>query len=116
MESISRISSLLESGMKPPFSRTIQIVERVLTYTTARELTLDAAQSARSSRSSIKTLSPVHIKKLLDSRNDREVLEGLRRVISVRLLFSFGDMCYVETLSSKIPTTTALSEEEPWLI
>ncbi|TVY34342.1 AP-3 complex subunit beta [Lachnellula subtilissima] len=62
MESVSKISSLLES---------------------ARELTLDAAQSARSSRSSLKTMSTAQIKKLLDSRNDREVLEGLRRVISV---------------------------------
>ncbi|KAL2066362.1 hypothetical protein VTL71DRAFT_2433 [Oculimacula yallundae] len=63
MESISRISSLLES---------------------ARELTLDAAQSARSSRSSnVKTLPAAQIKKLLDSRNEREVLEGLRKVISM---------------------------------
>jgi hypothetical protein len=52
----------------------------------ARELTLDAAQSARSSRSTTKTLPAAHIKKLLDSRNDREVLDGLRRVIGVRLL------------------------------
>ncbi|PVH83565.1 ARM repeat-containing protein [Cadophora sp. DSE1049] len=62
MESISRISSLLES---------------------ARELTLDAAQSARSSRSAVKTLPAAQIKKLLDSRNEREVLEGLRKVISM---------------------------------
>ncbi|TVY55231.1 AP-3 complex subunit beta-1, partial [Lachnellula suecica] len=55
----------------------------MLTSSTARELTLDAAQSARSSRSSLKTLSTAQIKKLLDSRNDREVLEGLRRVISM---------------------------------
>ncbi|KAA8570889.1 hypothetical protein EYC84_000278 [Monilinia fructicola] len=64
MESISRISSLLES---------------------ARELTLDAAQSARNSRGAgaLKTLPPQQIKKLLDSRHDREVLEGLRKVISM---------------------------------
>ncbi|KAH9218095.1 adaptin N terminal region-domain-containing protein [Leptodontidium sp. 2 PMI_412] len=62
MESISRISSLLES---------------------ARELTLDAAQSARSSRSAVKTLPAAQIKKLLDSRNEREVLDGLRKVISM---------------------------------
>lgn len=51
----------------------------------ARELTLDAAQSARSASSRItaKTLPVAHIKKLLDSRNDREVLDGLRRVIGV---------------------------------
>ncbi|KAH8596086.1 adaptin N terminal region-domain-containing protein [Bisporella sp. PMI_857] len=62
MESISRISSLLES---------------------ARELTLDAASSARSSRTSPKTLPAAQIKKLLDSRSDREVLDGLRKVISL---------------------------------
>ncbi|KAI0120369.1 ARM repeat-containing protein [Hypoxylon sp. NC0597] len=62
MESISRISNLLES---------------------ARELTLDAAQAARSSRSTTRSLPTVQLKKLLDSRNDREVLDGLRRVISM---------------------------------
>ncbi|XXG94308.1 AP-3 complex subunit beta [Hypoxylon texense] len=62
MESISRISNLLES---------------------ARELTLDAAQAARSSRSTTKSLPTTQLKKLLDSRNDREVLDGLRRVISM---------------------------------
>ncbi|KAK3943333.1 adaptin N terminal region-domain-containing protein [Diplogelasinospora grovesii] len=62
MESISRISNLLES---------------------ARELTLDAAQAARSSRGSSKPLDRTQIKKLLDSRNEREVLDGLRRVLSM---------------------------------
>ncbi|EAA33040.3 ARM repeat-containing protein [Neurospora crassa] len=62
MESIARISSLLES---------------------ARELTLDAASAARSARSSSKPLDRVQVKKLLDSRNEREVLDGLRRVISM---------------------------------
>ncbi|KAI1393991.1 ARM repeat-containing protein [Hypoxylon trugodes] len=62
MESISRISNLLES---------------------ARELTLDAAQAARSSRSTTRSLPTEQVKKLLDSRNDREVLDGLRRVISM---------------------------------
>ncbi|KAI1381867.1 ARM repeat-containing protein [Hypoxylon crocopeplum] len=62
MESISRISNLLES---------------------ARELTLDAAQAARSSRSTARSLPTAQLKKLLDSRNDREILDGLRRVISM---------------------------------
>jgi hypothetical protein len=55
----------------------------------ARELTLDAAQSARSARStrsSTKTLPAAQVKKLLDSRNDREILDGLRKVVSVCLL------------------------------
>lgn len=55
----------------------------MLTTVTARELTLDAAQSARSYRAGSKNLSPTQIKKLLDSRNDRDILEGLRKVISV---------------------------------
>ncbi|KAG2420187.1 hypothetical protein HFD88_004987 [Aspergillus terreus] len=67
METISRISSMLE---------------------TARELTLEAAQSAAMNRTSTTGLSSrnhnaSHIKKLLDSRNDREVLDGMRRVITL---------------------------------
>lgn len=51
---------------------------------TARGLTLDAAQSARSAGSSKSVLAaPAQVKKLLDSRNEREVLDGLRRVINV---------------------------------
>lgn len=54
----------------------------------ARELTLEAAQSAASNRSSkadysSRTYSVPHIKKLLDSRHEKETLDGLRRVISV---------------------------------
>ncbi|PGG97092.1 hypothetical protein GX51_07493 [Blastomyces parvus] len=73
MESISRISSMLE---------------------TARELTIEAAQSASSSRGAFKSNSPyrsssfAQIKKLLDSRNDRDILDGLRKVIaSVQLMY-----------------------------
>ncbi|KAE8146395.1 adaptin N terminal region-domain-containing protein [Aspergillus avenaceus] len=67
METISRISSMLE---------------------TARELTLEAAQSAAMSRGSTtgltsRNVNTAHIKKLLDSRNDREVLDGMRRVITL---------------------------------
>ncbi|KAI8302648.1 AP-3 complex subunit beta-2 [Colletotrichum sp. SAR11_240] len=62
MESIARISSLLES---------------------ARELTLDAASATRSARSTGRPLDRTQIKKLLDSRNEREVLDGLRRVLSM---------------------------------
>ncbi|KAJ6036850.1 hypothetical protein N7540_001129 [Penicillium herquei] len=67
METISRISSMLE---------------------TARELTLEAAQSAASNRiartdSSSRTYNVAQIKKLLDSRHEREVLDGMRKVISL---------------------------------
>ncbi|KAI1332983.1 ARM repeat-containing protein [Xylariaceae sp. FL0255] len=62
MESISRISNLLES---------------------ARDLTLDAAQAARSTRVTTRSMPTAQLKKLLDSRNDREILDGLRRVIAM---------------------------------
>ncbi|MCJ1463459.1 AP-3 complex subunit beta [Pseudocyphellaria aurata] len=67
MESISRISSMLDS---------------------ARELTMEAAQIAgtvrsSSSRSTVRDFSTGQIKKLLDSRTDRDILEGLRKVISM---------------------------------
>ncbi|KJF61332.1 AP-3 adaptor complex subunit beta [Coccidioides immitis RS] len=67
METVSRISSMLE---------------------TARELTLEAAHSASSVRAQRSSYSPRNasssqIKKLLDSRVDREILDGLRKVISM---------------------------------
>ncbi|KAL8712955.1 MAG: hypothetical protein Q9220_002813 [cf. Caloplaca sp. 1 TL-2023] len=67
MESISRISSMLE---------------------TTRDLTLEAVQSAGVARSlnprPPRELPFIQVKKLLDSRNDREILEGLRKVIIVK--------------------------------
>ncbi|KAF4980876.1 hypothetical protein FZEAL_3222 [Fusarium zealandicum] len=61
MESIARISSLME---------------------TARELTIDAAQATRGARTSSRPLDRNQMRKLLDSRSERDVLEGLRRVIA----------------------------------
>src|ERR1700753_3787601 len=70
MESLARISNMLE---------------------TARDLTLEAAQSASAAGrrreiigagSKISTIQET--KKLLNSRMDREVLEGLKRVTEVR--------------------------------
>lgn len=60
---------------------------------TARELTIEAAQSAGSSRAlrtngSARSMSAAQIKKFLDSRNDRDILDGLRKVISVRIICS----------------------------
>lgn len=55
----------------------------------ARELTLEAAQSAALARISklddggTQSLNVAHVKKLLDSRNEKEVLDGMRKVISV---------------------------------
>ena len=71
------------------------MIPAALILTSARELTLEAAQSAGSartvnSRPSNRDLSFAQTKKLLDSRNDRENLEGLRKVISVRIFATFG--------------------------
>ncbi|RPB05945.1 hypothetical protein L873DRAFT_1756255 [Choiromyces venosus 120613-1] len=66
MESLSRISSILE---------------------TARDLTLEAAQAASASgriiRKDGKQGTSTQTKKLLNSRMDKEVLDGLRRVIGM---------------------------------
>jgi hypothetical protein len=59
-----------------------------LTSNQARELTLEAAQSASTAKGprtdyNSRGFDPPHIKKLLDSRSERDILEGMRRVISV---------------------------------
>lgn len=52
--------------------------------TTARDLTLEAARDASNARrSSTRELPSGQLKKLLDSRTERDVLEGLRRVVTV---------------------------------
>jgi AP-3 complex subunit beta len=51
---------------------------------TARDLTLEAARDASNARrSSTQMLPSGQLKKLLDSRSERDVLEGLRRVVTV---------------------------------
>lgn len=50
----------------------------------ARDLTLEAARDASFARKSTsRPLPPIQLKKLLDSRREAEVLDGLRRVVSV---------------------------------
>jgi AP-3 complex subunit beta len=61
---------------------------RLLCFPSARDLTIEAAQSVHAGRSSrsttaSRTLPFSQVQKLLDSRNDREILEGLRKVVSV---------------------------------
>ncbi|KAF2738994.1 ARM repeat-containing protein [Polyplosphaeria fusca] len=64
MESMSRISSMLEA---------------------ARDLTLEAARDASAARkTSTRVLPTAQLKKLLDSRSERDVLEGLRRVVTMQ--------------------------------
>jgi hypothetical protein len=51
---------------------------------TARDLTLEAANNAGNvRRTSTRELPSGQLKKLLDSRSERDVLEGLRRVVTV---------------------------------
>lgn len=58
----------------------------------ARDLTVEAAQAIGLSKalkgggSSSRSIPFAKLKALLDSRSDRDILEGLRRVISVCLL------------------------------
>lgn len=52
--------------------------------TLARDLTIEAARDASSiRRTSTKAMPSAQLKKLLDSRTERDVLEGLRRVVAV---------------------------------
>ncbi|KAF2396698.1 ARM repeat-containing protein [Trichodelitschia bisporula] len=62
MESISRISSMLEA---------------------ARDLTLEAARDASTRKPTTRPLPALALKKLLDSRRETDILEGLRKVISL---------------------------------
>jgi AP-3 complex subunit beta len=57
--------------------------QQPLTHIQARDLTLEAAKDVGPRRPT-KPLPAQQIKKLLDSRHEREVLDGLRRVIAVR--------------------------------
>ncbi len=65
--------------------------------TQARDLTVDAAQAMgkalKGGGSSSRNIPFVKLKALLDSRSDRDILDGLRRVISVCLACSLGIFC-----------------------
>ena len=84
----------------------------MLTMITARDLTLEAARDA-GPRKSTRPLPAQQIKKLLDSRNEREVLDGLRRVIAMQYanppqstLTFFPAV--LKTLSNPYPSTRPL--------
>lgn len=79
-----RCSRTVRAAPACPRLRRIPEADRSRVFSAARELTLDAAQAARSSRTStVRALPTAALKKLLDSRNERDVLDGLRRVISM---------------------------------
>lgn len=74
-----------------------------LTTPKARDLTLEAARDA-GPRKSTRPLPAAQIKKLLDSRTERDVLDGLRRVVAVCLNMWEGhdDICIgVRTVDKK---------------
>ncbi|KAL8800823.1 MAG: hypothetical protein Q9182_004883 [Xanthomendoza sp. 2 TL-2023] len=77
------MSSMLETGK----CDVDYPLKQSLTKRAARDLTLEAAHSAGAARSlntrPSRDLPFAQVKKLLDSRNDREILDGLRRVISM---------------------------------
>ncbi|KAF7196591.1 AP-3 complex subunit beta-1 [Pseudocercospora fuligena] len=58
-------------------------MDSMLETDTARDLTLEAARDAGPRRST-KPLPAQQIKKMLDSRNERDVLDGLRRVVAMQ--------------------------------
>ena len=80
---------MLETGLIPPTPNLSQPIANLILSALARDLTIEAAQSASAVRGlrgngpSARPLPMAQLKKLLDSRNDRDILEGLRRVISV---------------------------------
>lgn len=54
---------------------------------TARDLTIEAARDASYVRkTSTRIPSTAQLKKLLDSRSERDVLEGLRKIVTVSIL------------------------------
>ena len=87
---------------------------------TARDLTIEAARDASYARKTTRPLPSAQLKKLLDSRSEREVLEGLRRVVTVRwscyriLLASWWHQDFlghiVLTVLQDVVSTTALPD------
>jgi vesicle coat complex subunit len=77
---------------------------------TARDLTLEAARDASAVRKpSTRPLPSAQLKKLLDSRSDRDVLEGLRRVITVGSTPSCRAMrLMIEQMSYRQPPSQTL--------
>lgn len=88
----------------------------------ARDLTLDAARDASAvKRPTREAMSTANLKKLLDSRNEREVLEGLRRVIAVLSLLLLDHTICATTADCNMialppPSTLRLVSAPPLLL
>lgn len=86
MESLSRVSSLMDPGEQATMDPSWLLHTD---QSQARDLTVEAAQAIGLSKalkgggSSSRSIPFAKLKSLLDSRSDRDILEGLRRVISV---------------------------------
>ena len=79
MEPISKVSSILDAGM----CSISGLLLALLMPRPARELTIEAGALSSARKSSTRVLPAAQLKKLLDSKHERDVLEGLRRVIAV---------------------------------
>lgn len=85
MESVARAASVLDPGRHTMDSSWLQHTDPTLT---ARDLTAEAAQAVGIGKA-VKTSGPTKgipfakLKALLDGRSDREILDGLRRVIAM---------------------------------
>jgi AP-3 complex subunit beta len=86
---------MLETGME------LQIISNMSSkFFSARDLTIEAARDAASARrSSTKPIPPSTLKKLLDSRREADILEGLRRVVTI---------FYTQSASATLPYFTAV--------
>jgi len=85
MESVSRITTIMDPGTSSMESSWLQFADRVRPV---RDLTVEAASAAAFSKAlksgpSSRNVTTAKLKALLDSRSDRDILEGLKKVVSV---------------------------------
>ena len=85
MESVSRISSIMDPGTLSMDSSWLHIADPPHPV---RDLTVEAASAAAFSKalkssSSSRNIPSTKLKALLDSRSDRDILDGLKKVVSV---------------------------------
>lgn len=79
----------------------------------ARDLTLDAAREVTSNRKTTRHVPPAQIKRMLDSRIEREVIDGLRKIIAMQYTSPLSTTlpffpAVLKTLSNPTPLTRSL--------
>lgn len=80
---------------------------------TARDLTLDAAREVTVNRKTTRHVPPAQIKRMLDSRIEREVIDGLRKIIAMQYTSPLSTTlpffpAVLKTLSNPTPLTRSL--------